>query len=163
MKNLIVTGLCFLFLCNANAQEGEQSENAVEYFNKFQQFSDTTPDADSAFYFAKKLASNDKYAFLLRSLLHESFAQRFIHRVTSDSNDKKNRLLSEEILLKMVSDSNQLLVESVKPIYLWQRIQDNKNNLPVLDSLSNTFFKTQLLASDIYQYFGRFLRGKFLE
>lgn len=151
MKNLIVTGLCILFLCNANAQGDEKSENPAEYFNKSQQFLYTTPNADSAFYFAKKLASNDKYAILLRNLLHESFAQGFIYRVTSDSNYIKNRLLSKEVLLKMVSDSNQLLVESVKPIYLWQTIQENKNNLSVLDSLTNIFFTTQLSGKDIYK------------
>jgi len=154
MKKLLITGLCLLLISNAIAQGASQSENPGEYFNKFQQFLYTTPNADSAFYFAKKLGSNNNYALLFRSLLHESFAQAFIQRKVNEaekSDNSKYELLSSEILQKMISDTTALILETVTPIYLWKTIQDNKNNVSALDTLANKFLTTQLYTGDIYK------------
>ena len=134
MRQLIITGLCFLLIFSANGQENKQSQgNPAAYFNNFQTYLYTTPNADSAFYFAQKLASNDKSFFLLRQLLHDFFGQEFIQRNARDTNkiDSINQrlLFCKEILLKMVSDTMTLLSETAKPLYLWTEIGINKNNL----------------------------------
>ena len=156
MRQLIITGLCFLLIFSANGQENKQSQgNPAAYFNNFQTYLYTTPNADSAFYFAQKLASNNKSFFLLRQLLHDFFGQEFIQRNARDTNkiDSINQrlLFCKEILLKMVSDTMTLLSETAKPLYLWTEIGINKNNLSALPDLTNEFIKKVLSSGNIYR------------
>lgn len=152
MRLLITTWFCLLFLCSAKAQESKQSqESPNDYFNNFQKYSDTQPNADSAFYYVRKLASNDKYVFLLKELLHLSFAQAFIPKEVNDTNALNHQLLNKEILKKIVSDTTKLLLETAKPMYLWIKAQDNKNDLSALTKITNEFIKEELSSGDIYK------------
>ncbi len=152
MRQFIITGICFLFFYSVHAQEHKPSrQGPMEYFNNFQMYSYNVPNADSAFYFVQKLASNDKYVGDLRMLLHNSFAQQFVQRKISDSNVLHQQALSKEILMKMISDTTKLLLETVKPMYLWIEAQNNKNDVIALTNLTNAFIKTQLSSGDVYK------------
>ncbi len=144
---------CVLFFCNTNAQEDSFLKKEIEYYNNFQDYTNNKPNADSAFYIAQILASDNRYINSLRDLLHNSFAQFFIERKTGNTisiDPANNKLLfHKELLMKMVSDTTKQLVETIKPLYLWVKIQDNKNNITVLKDLTNEFIKTEL-SEDIF-------------
>lgn len=153
MKQLFIAGLCSICFYSAFSQDSEVA-NAVAYSNNFLKYLYDSPNADSAFYFVKKLAVDEKYASLLRDLLHDSFAQDFLQRKDIDSgkigNIKQQELLSNQILNKIVTDTTKLLQETVKPLYLWKMIQDNKGNVPKLSHLTTDFISTEIASGDIY-------------
>lgn len=157
MKKLLLIGFCLLVRFNSYSQDKAVNNiNPIDCFNSFQKYSEvtTTPNADSAFYFLKKLASNSNYIFLLRELIHHSFAQAFIQSNSIDTNEIANivlrQQLSNEILTKAISDTSKLLQETIKPMYLWVMVQKNKENVTVLSNLTNEFIKTELALKDVY-------------
>lgn len=156
MRHLIISGLLLFFFCAANGQENKNTqENPVNYFNSFQSYLNINLNVDSAFYFVKKLASSAKYATLLQLLIHDSFAQEFIEKEAIDSSkiDSINQRIffCNSILMAMVTDSTKLLSETARPLYLWAKIQDSKNDLQALTNLTNEFIKKELLSEDIYK------------
>ncbi len=80
MKKWTLILLCLFTAVSVRAQtSGPPRESPADYFNDFVNFTqEKTFDADSALYYARKLASNEKYAVLLNDLIHNSFAQAFI-------------------------------------------------------------------------------------
>ena len=159
MKYLIITGLLFILVCEtANSQANKNgNESPALYFNNFQKFTNNELNADSAFYYVKKLALNKQFEPILKNLLHNSFAQVFIEReseVEIDTNNvsirNKRILLGKVILSKIEADTTYLLKEVAKPIILWTKIQDNTNNISLLRTLVNEFLSQQITPSKFY-------------
>ncbi|HEX4375196.1 MAG TPA: hypothetical protein VHZ50_17960 [Puia sp.] len=149
MKSFLIAGLLIFVLGNLNAQieQSHESPSQYIYFNNFQTYTNEKPNADSAFYYAQKLASDEKYFPLLKNLIHDAFAQAFIHQEINNTDDVKvvaYKTLAKEILAKMVSDTTTLLFQTIHPMYLWIQIQNNKTNLSALTNLTNEFIKEEL-------------------
>ncbi len=156
MKKLMVV-LCILLFYHAKAQvQNQHHENPGTYFNAFQKHLYDKPNEDSALYCVQKLASNSRYAFLLKELLHNSFSQEFRQKNkestdTSEINAFNQRLLfSKSLLLKMVSDTNRVLQEAARPIYLFTKAQEDSSNSLALRHLTNDFLSKELSSGDIY-------------
>jgi len=157
MKRLIIISFCIISLANVHAQQNNRLIQFINYFNNSQKFISFKPNADSAFFWIRKLASDKHYADLLTMFLHNSLAQAFIlqNPATTDTGDIENnenkRILCKNILSKIMSDTTRYLKEAVTPIYFWVKIQENKNNLSELDSLTNEYISQELSLNNIYK------------
>ena len=157
MKRFITIGFCLILLTNALAQHNNQVRQFSNYFNNSQNFIYNKPNADSAFFWIKKLASDKHYANLLTMFLHNSLAQAFISKnipgtdTSEITNTKRQRILCKEILSKIMSDTTKLLKEAARPIYFWVKIEENKNNLSELGPLTNEFIRQELSSNNIYK------------
>ena len=159
MKHFISTGLLFFLICGTVISQTKTAviESPALYLNSFQKFTHDELNADSAFYYVKKLASNNQYEPLLKNLLHNSFVQIFIRKDFEgeiDSNKinirNKQLSLSKAILSRIEADTIYLLKEIAKPIILWTKIQDNTNNISLLTTLTNEFITQHLTPSKFY-------------
>jgi thiol-disulfide isomerase/thioredoxin len=148
MKAFITT---FFILTIGSLHAQQPQERPGEYFNKFQDFLYTTPDADSALFYVCKLASKQQFAPLLTELIHNSFAQSFMPKDTGDTNALNRRQFSNTLLMKIVSDTTKLLQEAIRPMYLWTKVQSSKDNVPALIELTNDFIEKELTLEDIYK------------
>lgn len=150
MRKLIVTFGCIFCVAVVHAQSPNQ------YFNTFQDFYYTTPNVDSALYYVEKLASNEKWIFMLRDLVHNSFAQSFrpYYDEAGDTAklNKYNRQLAfaKHLLTKMAFDTSLRLKETVWPLYLLNEVQEAEGNQAVLTGVTDKFISTQLANKDIY-------------
>ena len=157
MKRLITIGFCLILLTTPLAQQNNQVRQFINYFNNSQNFTFTNPNADSAFFWIKKLASDKQNESMLTMFLHNSFAQAFIlqNPASTDTgeidNSDRQRILCNEILTRIMSDKTKYLNEAARPIYFWAKIQENKNDLSKLDSLTNEFIRQELSSDNIYK------------
>ena len=159
MKNFIYVCVFLLFTCVVNAQPVKSiDESPSDLFNNFQKFSGDKPNVDAAFYCAKKLASNKLYLPTLNVLFHNVFAQHFIQPEQVDPADsartrlmKGYRILGQKIIAKMMNDTTQALIESIRPLFLLTEIQDNNTNPVALKKLTGEFIKTEIEGKDIYK------------
>lgn len=152
MKQFIILLILSISIHTASAQINvSYAERPSAYFNNFQLFTEEHPDADSAVYYLKKLASKKEYGYMLGDLLHNSFAQSFLRKDTANETaaQHKHQLLSNQILAKAVADTGMLLQQAMKPLYLWKTAQEHKENPARLAEISREFINTQL-AGDIY-------------
>src|SRR5690349_663545 len=109
MKTMVFSILACLVFLSGHAQT---PQSPVDYFNNFQKFTNQSPDADSAFINVQKLASNPAYENLATDLIHNSFAQDFLHNKGDSARQEmvvNRRLLATEILSKMIADSSPLV------------------------------------------------------
>ncbi|WP_247237916.1 TlpA disulfide reductase family protein [Telluribacter sp. SYSU D00476] len=157
MKRLLV-GFCFLLMYHAKAQSGNKpKEDPILYFNSFQKFVNESLKQDSALYYIQKLASNSAYEPLLKGLIHDSFALQLRQRDfeksdTSKINAYNRRLLfSKGLLQKMALDSNKVLQQSVRPLYLLSKAQDNHTDPVALTALTHEFIQKELLPGSLYE------------
>ena len=157
MKKVMLV-LCIFLFYHAKAQvEGQSKENPGTYFNAFQNYLHNKPNKDSALYNAQKLASNSAYDFLLKELLHNSFAQEFRQKnenptdtiKTNVSNQKL--LFSKSLLLKMASDTSKVLQEAVRPLYLYTKAQEDSTNPFALERVTADFISKELSSANIYE------------
>jgi thiol-disulfide isomerase/thioredoxin len=154
MRSIIAILLCFLISCFSNAQvNAPPLADQYTYYNNFQKYNYVTPNLDSALYFARMLGSQQQYLWLLRELLHNSFAQAFTDNKSSNSSaagSAADRLLfSKQLLLRIYSDTSKRLSQTISPLYLWTKIQESKENTDALVLLTNEFIKSEL-SGDIY-------------
>ncbi|GAB3173530.1 hypothetical protein GCM10027291_30040 [Telluribacter humicola] len=132
-------------------------EDPIIYFNSIQKFTNNNLDQDSALYYLQKLALITAYEPFLKDLLHNSFAQQFRQRDLSKSdtsviNAYNRRLLfSKGLLQKMAFDSNKVLQQSARPLYLLLRAQDNHTDPVVLTAIANEFVHKELLPDNIHE------------
>lgn len=157
MLEIAVVASCFSFVHPTGAESKslhqETPQAAMKNFNDFQYFVYTKPDADSALSCVRQLASDYKYASSLRNLLDNSFAQQFIPSdliATGATRQTNRRLLSEEILSGMMSDTTELLLETARPIYLLSEIEDAENRPTKQKTLTEEFINTELSPSLFY-------------
>lgn len=157
MQKLLVTACCFLFLCNATAQQNKQAqENPGVYFSDAQTYLNDSTNADAAFYCIQKLSVKNYYP-LLKELLHNVFTQSFIESKPGDTTTINNQLVGMAVLKKINADTNKLLLETIQPISMWVAAQNNKKDIVALKKLANEFIKTALSSKDIYSNFeGRY-------
>jgi thiol-disulfide isomerase/thioredoxin len=156
MKCLLISGLSILFFFPLYAQDQKTAnEKATEYFNNFLKCVYSRPNADSAYYFVKRLAADEKFTFMVSNLFHKVYGQEFIQVNVSDSNEMKAReaqkLVSYQILARMHADTSKIISETLRPLYLWVMIQDNADKVPALSNLTNEFIKTELSTGNIYK------------
>lgn len=158
MKHLTLTGLLISILSlSTKAQPGTlPTKGPGFYFTSFQ--SHYNKNADSSLYFIRLLAANPNYTTTFQNLLHDNFAQTFQpmwEREITDSIGKiglnTRVVIGYKILDGMMSDTNQNLVKSAKPIYYWTKILQSQNDNKKLIALTNEFIATELSANDIYQ------------
>lgn len=159
MKHFISTGLLLFLICESAISQTKNAvnESPILYFNNFQKFTHNELNADSAFFYIKKLASNKQFEPLLKDLLHNSFVQVFFSKDlegeidTNRLNIRNKRLLLSKTILNIIkADTTSLLKEVAKPIILWIEIQDNPKNIPLLTILANEFLTQQLTPSKFY-------------
>lgn len=153
MRRLIMLGTLLFFFCSTKGQtEKNITETPISFINDFQNYLYINPNPDSAFYFVKKLASNRKYATLLQQLIHNSFAQEFLEREPIDSSKidsiNQRKLFYKRVLTAMMTDTTELLSETVSPLFLWVTIQDKKNDLQAVAGLTNEFIEEDLSSSE---------------
>jgi thiol-disulfide isomerase/thioredoxin len=154
MKKPIAFVILFLSVFSVKAQI---RESPSVYFNGFQKYTHEKHDVDSAIYFAKKLTTNRAFKSLLMDLLHNSFGQSFIKRSfekdssTLRAKKRENDLIfNREILRQMIADTNTLIRETVRPVYLWNTIQENSNDKTLLERLTNEFIAEEFLPDRFY-------------
>ncbi|CAN5826280.1 hypothetical protein BH11BAC3_BH11BAC3_28070 [soil metagenome] len=153
--NFTVLLICFCCFSSNAQTTGLPTEGPGFYFNNFQHY--RGENVDSSMYFLRKLAENPSYAGTLQDLVHNSFSQVFLDMwdtLVKDSLQKiemkKNAVAGRVILKSMLSDTNIILVNSAKPIEFWTKAQANKDDVQVLNKLTNDFIQTQL-CEDIYE------------
>ncbi|MES2371624.1 MAG: TlpA disulfide reductase family protein [Bacteroidota bacterium] len=157
MGKCILIIACLVCACKINAQETARAKAApVSYFNKFQEFIGKNKNADSAIYCLQVLTSNPKTAANANMLIHDIFAQHFIPVDVTGMDEAKikqangERLFAKEILARAMNDTNRLLVNTLRPLYLVTQAQDEKNNTATLGKIVNTFLNTELSADKFY-------------
>lgn len=153
MRQFYISAIFIILYYNASSQISKSYVAAPwAYFNNFQQFSEEQAGADSAVYYLTKLASNQQYAGMLSDLLHNSFAQAFLQKDSTNlsADSHKRRLLKEQILAKSLADTTLLLQQQLKPLYLWKTVRENQDNPTRLAELTRQFIDTQLSDEDIY-------------
>jgi thiol-disulfide isomerase/thioredoxin len=145
MKKTIAFVILFLSVFSVKAQI---RESPSVYFNGFQKYTHEKHDVDSALYFAKKLTTNRAFKSLLTDLLHNSFAQSFSKpNFKKDSSSLRAKrwendlIFNREVLRQMAIDTNSLLRETARPIYLWNAIQENSNDKTLSERLTDEFIK----------------------
>ena len=156
MKKTILTVILFILLSSVYGQDANKNEVwPGEYFNNFQKYSGR--NIDSSIYYARLLAANKNYNFMLQDLLHNSFAQSFRRGWETEIKDsvrvlelKKQTALNKQILNRMITDSIQRLVTASMPIFYWAQVQQYENNSSKLKEITNDFIKNQLSSDDIY-------------
>ena len=151
MRQLILILVGVLFFYEIKAQNAEDVlYNPITCANNFQKYSNDGFNADSAFFYIQQLALNEQNIFLLKSLLHNSFAQNFIRSDNMDDYYLKKEVVGKEILMKIISDTNKLLLETVKPLYLWVEVQSDTGNAAAVTNFTNEFINTQLASGNLY-------------
>jgi thiol-disulfide isomerase/thioredoxin len=120
------------------------STHVVKYFNGFQHTKAEPAKIDQALFYAQSLAR--ECPATLQSLLHTFFAQAFI----KEYKDKHGNATERKLLDLFINDTNHVLVQTAKPIYLWVQVQENENNTAGLIRLTNTFLETQFDTSALY-------------
>lgn len=142
--------LCWI-LCSKSPVHGQELKaDPVELFNKFQAFSYNRPNADSAYACIVQLAANPLYQSLLTSLLHDSFALSLKEKEAKEMRPNPVKSVHQDILTKLVADTNPALVHQVRPIYLWTLAQTNRNAPLALRQLAQEMIATQLADNDFY-------------
>jgi thiol-disulfide isomerase/thioredoxin len=154
MRRLILSGLCiFIINFSSNAQVTQVKESPSTYFSGFQ----NSRDVDSSLYFARKLASDPRYAVFLQELLHNSFAQAFMKPTQEVVDPIKREDLAKRfewnklLLLKMAADPNKRLAMCVRPIDSWVKVQESRNNIVKQRQHVNDFLKEEFERNDFYQ------------
>jgi thiol-disulfide isomerase/thioredoxin len=125
------------------------AESPGGYFNSFQKFSYNTPNADSAIFYLRKLASNGMYIGYLRDLLHNSFAQAFLpgeedKDMANARRQQESKRLHTAILEKIMVDTLQYLTKTARPIYLWYKVQQYQRDADQLAPLVQEFIDKEL-------------------
>jgi thiol-disulfide isomerase/thioredoxin len=157
VKQLVYLVFYLLLFKGSQAQTGLQQESPVFYFNSFQEFVYKNLNEDSAFFYAKKLASDDKSAFMVRNLIHSFFAQEFKPHNTEETTDPEKVKIAKDriafckrILTKMALDVPGLLSETAKPVYLWTKVQEANGNSSLLGPLVRAFIDKELTPEKFY-------------
>ena len=156
MKNVkILLLLLFGGVLHAGAQTNQPlAESSMNYFNGFQNATNLTYQADSALYFARKLASDERFSGALAELLHNSFAQAFESRTITDSSRavarRQREVLQYGLLLRMKADTNRRLREAAQPIFLWTEAMKNRENDARLEAITKEFMQRKASAPDDY-------------
>lgn len=131
---LIKTSLILLTLLGLNASAQLLQPDAVKYRTGF--LNNYYSNSDSALIYARKLSSDPKYANFLRQAVHEDLffvflseiKQRFEEQGLKDNDPDWRKKYDEYLkptystLYKMSTDSNTLVSNTSKPIYLWVNV-----------------------------------------
>lgn len=162
MKN-IGLNICVLILiasCGLAPRAMSQAistDTPSDYFNRFNTFTQKDLNEASALFCIQKLASNEKSAESLRFLIHNAYAQVVINRPFppgTDSTIIKERLrirtFNKTLLTKIMLDTNRVLTQTAKPLFLYSEIEDATSDKTELASLTERFIKEELSDPDIY-------------
>lgn len=157
MKKALIISIASLSILFAQGQELSNLPKSGPgyYFNGFQ--ATHSSRLDSALYFARKLAENPAYNYMLQDLMHNSFIQTFLElpkeAVKEMKPDKfaqyKERVRKGDTLLQMmVADTCKRLVRSVQPIAYWVSVKKAKTNPEKIAPIINEFLAKELSAVD---------------
>jgi thiol-disulfide isomerase/thioredoxin len=147
MKTLLCQIIALIWLSPLPVQPADpcpNSKNAVKYYNGFQHTKTDPAKTNEALYYAQSLAR--ECPATLQSLLHTFFAQAFIKEYT----DKQSNSAEKKLLDLFIKDTNHVLVQTAKPIYLWAQVQENENNTAGLVKFASAFLETQFDTSDLH-------------
>ena len=157
MKKLILVILFMLSYGSSIAQNNKFSEDSPgRYLLGFQEFTGNNPNADSAYYCIQKLNSRKEFKNIFEMIIHSYFAMGFVQKDLSklDSmkviEEVKKRVLYKKILAKIMTDTSQNLIATVKPIFYLSRIQDNQDKVSEVKKLTKGFIDSQLSPNLIY-------------
>lgn len=158
MKTLFTTTVCMLFALSAMAQVSKPaSVNDYDLFNNYQVYIYDRPNADSAYYCARRLGADKRHIALWRSLLYNSIAQAFQKSSRTEERYIKYRQLTGEVLKRLVADTTKQIRETVRPLHYWVQAQQHENDPQVLKQLTGDFIRDELSSADLYEnYRGRF-------
>ncbi len=154
MKKLPLLFLFLALVISAQAQPGgPPRESPSDYFNDFTDFTqDESYNADSALYYTRKLASNERFSFLLNELIHNSFAQAFIQYIETDPERAERAIRYKQLLAMMAVDTNARLRETVDPVLLWTKAQEKPDDTAFLIDITNTFLDEYQTSKRNYGY-----------
>lgn len=147
MKRLLLQLIAIILLPSAMAQPADpcqNNKNAVKYFNGFQHTKSDPSKINLTLSYAQALAR--ECPAILQSLFHTFFAQAFSPHIRGNRDNANER----KLLDLCINDTNQVLVQAARPIYLWVQIQENANNTADLIKLTNNFIDTQFNTLDLY-------------
>ncbi len=164
MKKIIASAFSFFLLVTTTAQTANRFEPSLtNYYNNFQNFTNSTPDADSAFFYLQKLASDKKFIFYFTDIVHNSLAQSFAEKGLTDKDSLvakaafAMRLLGKQILDKMAADTSALLKQAAGPLRLLTNIQDAGKDQNEQAAFANNFMEHQLTTDLLFnQRSGRY-------
>jgi thiol-disulfide isomerase/thioredoxin len=147
MKTFLFQAAIILNLSSVLAQPAEpcpNSKNALKYYNGFQHTKSDPAKINLALSYAQGLAR--ECPATLQSLFHTFFSQAFI----KEYRDKYDNTNERKLLNLFINDTNQVLIQTARPIHLWVQVQENQNNPAESIKLTNTFIDTQLNTSEMH-------------
>ncbi|GGM83979.1 hypothetical protein GCM10010967_14740 [Dyadobacter beijingensis] len=158
MKNvLLFVTFAILFVNKKSAAQQPSVKSPIDYYNQFTDFTNTKLNEDSALFNIRQLAANKMYAGMLKDVLHNNFGQTLVVRSFPPGTDslKVNRFLRVQafnklLLSKIVSDTNQLLVHTARPMIFFSQFQDALDDDAKLTNSVNRFMQVELAGPDIY-------------
>lgn len=128
-----------------------------DYYNRFTTFTQRDLNEGSALFCIRKLAANKMASRLLQDLIHNQYAQIVIERPFPpgmDSTKIRERLrvrnFNKSLLVKIISDTNKVLVQTANTLFLYSNIDDAAGNNTKLASLTEQFIREELSDPDIY-------------
>lgn len=150
-KSSLFKLILLLMILSSLHSAAQLHPDAIKYRSGF--FSNYYTNPDSALFYARKLASEPKYASFLRQAIHEDVFLNFLDenkQIFKNQSLKNNDLQWTKkyaeflrpintMLYKMYTNSNPVLANASKPLYIWvnvHRIQqdiDEVNELVKLD------------------------------
>ncbi|GEM_PF-6427555 len=140
-NGLFKTGLLMMIFSSIHASAQLLHPDAVKYRTGF--YNNYYKNPDSAIFYARKLASDPKYASFLRQAVHEDVFFNFSDEVKQKfkdaslkNNDADWRKKYKEFLLpiyntlhKMSTDANPLVANTSKPLFLWAKVHGLQQNV----------------------------------
>ncbi|TDE15193.1 TlpA family protein disulfide reductase [Dyadobacter psychrotolerans] len=157
MKRYKLILIFLVFYISLSAQPPKNDPESPSFlFNQFQKFS--YENADSSFYYIRKLASNKRKGDLLTDLLHNQFAQKIMQFSPTDNQGpdilekKLARTIALDVLAKIMSDTTRQLLQSAHPLFLLAEVHNNRDDPKALKNLVEEFIKTEIEGKDIYQH-----------
>lgn len=157
MRSLTIAAACCFLLQQTNAQLLDNTSLNL-YYNNFLKFTDSSPDADSAYYYVRRL-SDPRYAVLQKDLLQNwsaQYAQLARQPINSYRNkaaaEKAQRQLQEHrnLIAKLAADDNRNLKEMMAPILSLNKIEDSTTSAEAVKEIINKFIDKELSSDKIY-------------
>jgi thiol-disulfide isomerase/thioredoxin len=167
LKMILVKVFCTLLLLpiysSGQSTNNYSTKNAISYRTRFYDFYHSNPD--SALHYAKKMADDPLGKPFMREMIHEDFFMMFHERTKQkykegasinnhpdfEAEYEKWINVCYTTLVKMGSDNNPNLANSVQPLLYWVNVEINKDNPQKLEKMINEFIATQLLQNHLYQ------------
>ncbi len=148
MKHFLLATLSFIVLLSASAQDKTNSDVELNSFYKSRFDQHRGKSVDSAFFYIKKLTSNQKGLSVVSNIVHVGIAGDFFGLVTVHENELEAHSL---LLNKASSTVDKRLTSITSPLFLCIQVKKYINDDSKLIYLVNKFIDTQLGTNSLYE------------